>query len=77
MPLYSFACDDCETVFDVRATFQEKEEGLQPVCPQCHGQHAHQRITVGWFLSGRGAAGATSMDSAPACGCGAGGGCCS
>lgn len=73
MPIYNFQCDDCETVFDVRATFQEKERGLDPVCPQCHGQHAHQRISAGWFLSGQGSAGAAS---APAWGCAPGGGCC-
>lgn len=76
MPLYSYECNDCQAVFDVRASFQEKEEGLQPECPQCHGQQAHQLITVGWFLSGRGTSGAASVTSAPACGCGAGGGCC-
>lgn len=76
MPLYSFECEDCQAVFDLRASFQEKEKGLEPVCPQCNGQHAHQLITVGWLLSGRGATGATTVARAPACGCGAGGGCC-
>ena len=74
MPLYSFECGDCQAVFDVRASFQEKEKGLAPACPECHGQHAHQLISAGWFLSGRGA---TGVDSAPNWGCAPGSGCCS
>jgi putative FmdB family regulatory protein len=73
MPIYNFQCDDCQTVFDLRATFQEKERGLSPVCPQCQGQHAHQLISAGWLLGGRSA---TSVASAPAWGCSPGGGCC-
>lgn len=73
MPIYNFQCDDCQTVFDLRATFQEKERGLSPVCPQCQGQHAHQLISAGWFLGGRSA---TSVASGPAWGCSPGGGCC-
>lgn len=75
MPIYNFRCDDCETVFDLRATFQEKERGLTPVCPQCQGQHAHQLISAGWFIGGR-AAPSAAVATAPTCGCG-GGGCCS
>jgi putative FmdB family regulatory protein len=28
MPLYDYQCQRCQTVFEVRATFKEKEVGL-------------------------------------------------
>jgi len=33
MPLYDYQCKKCQTIFEVRATFKEKEEGLEPECP--------------------------------------------
>jgi len=74
MPIYNFQCDDCETIFDVRASFKEKEAGLKPECPQCHSQNAHQRISAGWFVvSDQNSA---NVAQAPSCGCSPGGGCC-
>ena len=35
MPTYEYACPDCATKFNVRASFSEKEKGLKPVCPKC------------------------------------------
>lgn len=50
MPLYDYQCQDCQTIFEVRATFQEKEAGLQPECPHCQGQRTHQLLRSGPFL---------------------------
>lgn len=72
MPLYNFQCEQCSEVFEVRATFKEKEAGLEPECPYCHSRETHQLITAGLVL--RGSNGASL--SLPACGPMAGPGCC-
>jgi len=72
MPVYVFQCQDCQEVFDVRASFKEKEAGLEPLCPQCESQQTIQVITAGLFI--RGSDGASL--SLPACGPTAGPGCC-
>jgi len=49
MPVYEFRCDECGRKFDVIATIEEKEAGLQPVCPNCGGMNVRQvfgRFTV-------------------------------
>jgi putative FmdB family regulatory protein len=73
MPLYDYQCKQCQTVFEVRATFKEKEAGLEPECPQCHSKKTHQLLTTGLFLR-------KSDDGAdvawPGCGSNAGLGCC-
>lgn len=73
MPLYDYQCQDCQMIFEVRATFQEKEAGLEPECPRCRSKQTRQLLTSGLFLrkSGDGA----SFDL-PACGPNAGPGCC-
>ncbi|RPJ18717.1 MAG: zinc ribbon domain-containing protein, partial [Chloroflexi bacterium] len=38
MPLYDYQCQNCQAVFEVRATFKEKEQGLKPKCPQCQSK---------------------------------------
>ncbi len=50
MPLYDYQCDLCLTIFEVRATFREKEIGLKPVCPQCQSIETHQVLTHGLFV---------------------------
>lgn len=72
MPVYSFQCQDCQEVFDVHATFKEKEAGLEPQCPKCQSQQTKQVITAGLFIRGNDGA---SL-SLPACGPSAGPGCC-
>ena len=72
MPVYVFQCQDCQEVFDVRASFKEKEAGLEPLCPICQSQQTLQVITAGLFI--RGSNGASI--SLPACGPTAGPGCC-
>lgn len=50
MPIYSFQCDQCETIFDVRASIQDKETGLKPRCPKCQAQDTRQVITAGLLM---------------------------
>lgn len=72
MPIYSFQCQDCQEVFDVRASFKEREAGLEPQCPKCQSRQTKQVITAGSFI--RSSDGASP--SFPACGPSAGPGCC-
>ncbi len=77
MPLYDFRCKQCGHPFTVRASFQEKDAGLQPECPVCHAVETQQVLTVGVFI-GQTAGGDSSsltlpMKSGPTCGCGSGG----
>ena len=72
MPLYDYQCTNCRTVFEVRATFKEKEAGLEPHCPQCRSKKTHQLLTTGTFL--RQPADGGSL-SGPTCGPGCGGNC--
>jgi len=50
MPLYDFQCAHCKTVFEVQATFKEKDAGLEPQCPHCNSRRTHQLLTSGQFL---------------------------
>jgi putative FmdB family regulatory protein len=72
MPIYNFQCEQCLEVFEVRATFKEKEAGLEPICPKCQSKETRQMISAGLVL--RGSDGASL--SLPACGPSAGPGCC-
>ena len=73
MPLYDYQCKQCQAVFEVRATFKEKEAGLEPECPECHSKKTNQLLTSGLFLR-------KSDDGVdlrgPVCGPNAGPGCC-
>jgi putative FmdB family regulatory protein len=51
MPLYDYQCQDCNAVFEVRATFKEKEQGLKPKCPQCQSKKTRQILTTGLFVA--------------------------
>ena len=73
MPLYDYQCQRCHVVFEVRASFKEKEAGLHPECPECHGQEAFQILSAGLLLH-VGGDGATAKIST--CGPNAGPGCC-
>ena len=72
MPIYAFQCEDCQEIFDLRASIREKEAGLHPECPACHSGHSRQVITAGLVLRGSVAADLP----APRCGPNAGVGCC-
>lgn len=72
MPIYNFQCKQCAEIFEVRATFKEKEAGIQPECPKCQSMDTRQMITAGLVL--RGSNGASV--SLPTCAPNAGPGCC-
>jgi putative FmdB family regulatory protein len=73
MPLYDYQCKQCQTIFEVRAAFKEKEAGLEPECPECHSKKTNQLLASGLFLR-------KSNDgvdlTGPGCGPNAGPGCC-
>ncbi len=50
MPLYDYQCKHCKTVFEVRASFKEKEAGLKPECPHCQSKETRQILSSGLFL---------------------------
>lgn len=74
MPLYDYQCDKCQTPFEVRASFQEKERGLKPACPNCQSSETHQILTVGLFIRKASSDGASN--SSTCCGPNSGAGCC-
>lgn len=73
MPLYEYQCNHCQTIFEVRASFKEKDNGLHPTCPQCNSQETRQVLSAGLLLHGGEAGMASGL---PACGPFAGPGCC-
>ncbi len=75
MPFYDVRCKKCENKFSIRATIQEKENGLQPVCLVCQAPETQQIITAG-ILLGKVNAGNGRLPSPFSCGPGTGSGCC-
>jgi len=74
MPTYDFQCNHCQKTFEVRASFQEKEQGLKPMCPTCKSMETHQILTAGMFFR-KGKYHETTLASSN-CGPNAGSGCC-
>ena len=75
MPMYDFRCKQCSHAFTVRASFQQKDAGLQSECPVCHALETQQVLTAGIFI-GQAAGSSDSLPlpmSGPSCGCGSGG----
>ncbi|RMF87503.1 MAG: zinc ribbon domain-containing protein, partial [Nitrospinota bacterium] len=42
MPTYDYQCQNCGQMFEVFATLQQKQAGLQPECPECHSTKTQQ-----------------------------------
>jgi len=74
MPTYDYQCQDCGYVFEVFATFKQKEAGLQPECPECHSDKTQQAFRSVMFV--RSGDGGGAMPMPLACGPNAGPGCC-
>ena len=70
MPVYEYRCEECGKRFDVRASFAEKQAGLEPACPSCEGRRAKQVITAGMFIRSGPRSGASSSGCAPSTGAG-------
>lgn len=75
MPIYEYHCELCGESFDVRASFSEKEQGLQPVCPKCASQKTRQVISGVMVVRGGDSSG-ISAPSSSFCSPGSGQGCC-
>ena len=76
MPLYDFRCKQCGHQFTVRASFKEKDAGLNPACPICHELDTQQVLTSGIFIGQRASGSSDRLSlpvNGPACGCGSGG----
>jgi putative FmdB family regulatory protein len=73
MPLYDYQCQHCHTIFEVPATFKEKEAALKPECPHCQSTETRQLLTAGLLLQV-----VTDKPSHGTCACGTndGSGCC-
>lgn len=54
MPLYSFQCQRCGKIFDVRASIQERIDGLFPDCPNCDSPDVRQLISAVSVIHGTG-----------------------
>lgn len=74
MPIYAYSCDLCGQSFDVRASFAEKEQGLQPVCPKCASPKTRQVISGVMVVRGGDRNGVAAPSSF--CSSGSGQGCC-
>jgi len=71
MPIYEYFCQDCENVFDVKASMAEKEKGLKAKCPACGSKQTIQML--GGFFSFSKSKG---QNSGGCCGPNSGSGCC-
>jgi len=69
MATYKYACPDCATTFEVTASDEEKNGGLNPACPECGSKSAVQAFGDVAAHSG----GADSPECGPECGCHTGG----
>jgi len=74
MPTYDYQCRDCEHVFEVFATFKQKDAGLQPECPECHSTETQQAFRSMMFI--RSGDGGSVMPTPMGCGPNMGPGCC-
>ncbi len=74
MPTYDYQCRDCGCVFEVFATFKQKEAGLQPECPECHSDKTQQAFRSVMFV--RSGDSASAMPTPMGCGPNMGPGCC-
>lgn len=51
MPTYEYHCKECGYYFDVRATIEQKEKGLDIACDQC-GSKDLQQVFGGFAILG-------------------------
>lgn len=50
MPIYTYRCEQCTEEFEVRASFAEKEAGLEAACPSCAGRRQVRQVITGGLL---------------------------
>ena len=61
MPLYEYACQECEREFETRI-----HTGEMPECPSCHGSNLQRRLSA--FAAHTSGAASTAPPTASACG---------
>lgn len=74
MPTYDYQCQNCGQIFEVFATFKQKEAGLQPECPECHSTETQQAFRSVMFI--RSGDGGEARPIPMGCGPNMGPGCC-
>jgi len=74
MPIYGYQCDQCKTIFEIQASFREKDLGLKPICPKCQSKETRQVLNVGINMSS--SSFENNSSSSSCCGSNAGSGCC-
>lgn len=72
MPSYTYRCSQCNNVFDIEATIQEKETVTSEkfTCPKCQSKEIQSEFSAGNFLKN------IFQNDNPSGGCGCGGGSC-
>ena len=78
MPTYEYHCKECGYYFDVKASIEQKEKGLDLTCEQC-GSKELQQVFGGFAILGGQAINVKSRESqnrGGGCGGGSGSGCC-
>jgi putative FmdB family regulatory protein len=73
MPTYDYQCQECGCVFEVFATFKQKEAGIQPECPECHSDNTEQTFRSMTFIRSSDSSGDNRAPMACGPGCGPGG----
>lgn len=69
MPTYDFACQECESPFEVRMSMTAYSEGPKPPCPRCGSKRVERTFTAVNVLSSNRGLGTSGSGS----GCGRGG----
>ncbi len=67
MPTYVYECQKCGEMFEVQASFKQKEHGLKPQCPACRGKRTRQRLTAGMLIRGSDGASLGQAACSPGC----------
>lgn len=63
MPIYDYRCDQRQAIFEVSASFKEKELGLKPIYRNCQSAETPQILTAGYFMHQGNRDGVSSLSS--------------
>lgn len=78
MPTYEYHCKECGYYYDVKATIEQKEKGLDLTCEQC-GSKDFEQVFGGFAIVGGKSVNvksSSSQNSSGSCCGGSGSGCC-
>ncbi len=66
MASYSFKCNECENIFDLQLSLEEKEMGSpKKICPQCSSKEIKQIIVA---CNTTKSSGKSNINQSPPCG---------